>query len=139
MDLLVRCALLGAATGGRSLTPLAALALRHRSRYAAAVAAAALGELVADKLPGIPSRVAPAPLAARIVLGALSGAAYARGRGAGPALPAMLGAGGAAAASYAGAWWRAHATGVPAAVAEDAATLAVAYAATAGPRRPNGR
>ena len=36
--------------------------------------ALALGELVADKLPFIPSRTSPGPLFGRVVLGALSGA-----------------------------------------------------------------
>jgi uncharacterized membrane protein len=37
--------------------------------------AAALGELIADKLPFIPNRTSPGPLFGRIVLGALSGGA----------------------------------------------------------------
>jgi uncharacterized membrane protein len=39
------------------------------------VSVLALGELINDKLPKTPSRKAPAPFAARIVMGALSGAA----------------------------------------------------------------
>jgi uncharacterized membrane protein len=41
----------------------------------------ALAELVADKLPTTPSRKQPGPFGARIVLGALSGAALAAGGG----------------------------------------------------------
>ena len=37
--------------------------------------AAAVGELVADKLPFIPNRTSPGPLFGRVVLGALSGSA----------------------------------------------------------------
>lgn len=40
--------------------------------------ACALGELVADKLPWVGDRIAPGPLGARIVTGALSGAAAAQ-------------------------------------------------------------
>jgi len=36
----------------------------------------AVGELVADKLPTVPKRTAPAPLIARVVTGALSGACF---------------------------------------------------------------
>jgi uncharacterized membrane protein len=54
-------------------TPLAFMA----STAATAVfSLLALGELIADKLPATPSRLAPGPLAARIVLGGLSGSAY---------------------------------------------------------------
>ena len=41
----------------------------------------ALGELVADKLPKTPSRKNPGPFAARIILGAISGAALCAGAG----------------------------------------------------------
>jgi uncharacterized membrane protein len=44
--------------------------------------ALAVGELVADQLPGTPSRTAPIPFGARILLGALSGAAIGASGGA---------------------------------------------------------
>jgi uncharacterized membrane protein len=52
----------------------------------------AVGELIADKLPTTPSRKQPGPFGARIVLGALSGAAVAVGGGQAWALGAMAGA-----------------------------------------------
>jgi len=62
---------------------------------------AAVAELVADKLPSAPSRLAPTGLGARIIFGALSGASLAAG--AQPvALGAVLGAAGGAAGAFAG-------------------------------------
>jgi uncharacterized membrane protein len=136
-DVLLRSAMLGAAAGARSMTPLAALAAQRPGWLRAVAGLAALGELGADKLPQTPSRLKPAPLAGRIVAGALAGGGYARRRGAGVVVPALAGGAAAAAASYAGALWRAAAAqrslGVPAALAEDAAAVALAWAAT---RRP---
>jgi uncharacterized membrane protein len=136
---LVRAAVLGAAAGARSVTPLAALAASAPPaggpgnawlRWTRlALGAAAVGELVADKLPTTPSRLAAAPLAGRVVFGALAGGAYARRRGAGVVLPALVGAAAALGASHAGAWWRRRASGVPAALAEDTAAVALAWAA----------
>jgi uncharacterized membrane protein len=132
MAVLVRAAALGAAAGARSTTPLAVLALRKRGLVRAVAGVAALGELVADKLPQTPSRLKPAPLAGRVVLGALAGAEYARRRGAGPVVPALAAAAAALAGSYAGARWRAYAArssfSLPAAVAEDAAAVTLAWA-----------
>ncbi len=79
----VRAAEAGVASGLRSFSALAALALRDRdgSRLLrAALLAAAAGELVTDKLPQTPARVEPGPLAVRVATGALAG-----GRLAGPA------------------------------------------------------
>lgn len=136
MSVLLRSALLGAAAGGRSMTPIAALTAGSRGFVRLAATAAALGELVVDKLPGTPSRVEPAPLGGRLVLGALAGGLYARRRGRNVVLPALVAGATAFAASYAGAGWRAYAArhqlAVPAALAEDAATLALAWAATRG-------
>ena len=131
MSLLLRAAALGAAAGGRSVTPLAAVADRGFLRVAAR--AAALGELVVDKLPGTPSRLAPAPLAGRVVAGALAAGIYAHRRGRSVILPAAVAGAAAIAASYAGASWRSfagrHGLDLPAAIAEDAATVALARAA----------
>ncbi len=82
--------LLGVSTGVRSFTPIAVTAWFARSgrlpvtgtwaswvRHPAAVGlftAAALGEYVADKLPGAPDRTSPVPLIGRLVLGGLVGA-----------------------------------------------------------------
>ncbi len=89
---LVRFFLLGAVSGLRSLTapallsrqiahhnpqalrqtPLAPLANETTAKVLGALAA---GEIVADKLPGIPARIKPGPLVARALSGALAGAA----------------------------------------------------------------
>src|SRR5271170_4869328 len=50
----------------------------------------AIAELVNDKLPNTPNRTTPGPLGARIVLGALSGAALAIAGGQGALLGAIL-------------------------------------------------
>lgn len=134
MTLLLRSAALGSAAGARSMTPIAVLALRQRGWVRALAGVAALGELVVDKLPQAPSRLRPGPLAGRVVLGALAGAGYARRHGARPALPALAAATAALVASYGGARWRAYAArspfGVPAALAEDAAAVAVSWVST---------
>jgi len=70
-------------------TPLAFLG------YAATpyiVSLLALGELVADKLPKTPSRKTPVPFGARVVMGALSGAAVAAGGGQSALVGAVVGA-----------------------------------------------
>jgi len=95
--IIARAALAGAAAGSRSLTGLAALALAtprgsvaqperlFRNAWAQGlIAAAAATELVLDKLPQTPSRLAPAGLGARIGLGLAAGAVAAR-RAPGPA------------------------------------------------------
>jgi uncharacterized membrane protein len=137
MNTLVRATLLGAATGARSATPLAALAARGGNRWLKLITkVAAGGELIADKLPGTPSRVKPAPLTARIVTGALAAGWDARRHHRGVVVPALLGATAAGAASYAGAWWRAFAAdrgyATPAALAEDGAAILLASAAARG-------
>ncbi|WP_373873481.1 hypothetical protein, partial [Actinoplanes octamycinicus] len=133
-SVLVRSAVLGASAGARSLTPLARLALRKRGWIRVAAGAAALGEMVFDKSAKAPSRLKPAPLAGRVVLGAIAGAAYARRRGAGMVGPAAVAGLTAGAASFAGARWRAYAArhdfAVPGAVAEDAAAVALAWASS---------
>lgn len=83
---------LGAVTGLRSMAGVAALSRdlsgrrwlgRHATRLeawladdtaSATVTMLAAGELVADKLPGIPDRIEPAPLLGRGVIGAALGA-----------------------------------------------------------------
>jgi uncharacterized membrane protein len=88
-----------------------------------------LGELVADKLPFTPSRKRPGPFAARIVTGALSGAALTAGLGHSLAGGAVAGALGGVAGTLGG--YRARtglvrALGVPdyvVALAEDAVAV----------------
>ncbi|WP_235522795.1 DUF1440 domain-containing protein [Novosphingobium sp. Leaf2] len=142
--------LLGLANGQRTFTPPAAvtiaaagsglglqgtpLALLGSKWTGALMSAAAIGEYVADKQPGIPARISPPGLAGRAIGGALSGAAAAR-----PGkswLAAGLGAAGAVAGAYVSYRVRmrlASALGRdrPVAFAEDALSLAGA-AAVAG-------
>ncbi|HEY2284174.1 MAG TPA: hypothetical protein VGH88_00380 [Streptosporangiaceae bacterium] len=161
--MLARAALAGAATGSRSLTGLAAAALSAPAGAAAQpdatlrrgwvrglAVSAALAELVTDQRPGTPSRLAPAGLAGRVVLGAATGAILARragspagrtaGDGAAVAAAAAVAAGTAVAAAWAGARWRAAAArrfggDRPGALIEDAAALSVAALSVAGPGR----
>jgi len=91
MRTLARAALIGAATGSRSLTGMAALTLTApasaatqpdrtlcRSWVKALVALGALGELGADKLPATPDRLAPRGLAGRVLIAAVTGQIVAR-------------------------------------------------------------
>lgn len=74
---ILAAALLGAAGGMRSLTPEAVLVARGRiapdANARGAILLAAAGELVADKLPWVPSRIKPGPYLGRISSGAFSG------------------------------------------------------------------
>jgi uncharacterized membrane protein len=87
---LIAIPLLGVATGLRSMTPMAVLcwyayvgylpvdgtwaAWTGRLSVAIALTVLAVGELVADKFPGIPDRTSPGPLIWRFILGGLAGA-----------------------------------------------------------------
>ena len=120
MNGLLRYAQLGAASGLRSMVGpsqlsrhLADLPEGRRPKGAASgllaradvrelLQIATFGEMVADKLPAIPDRTSPGPLAGRALLGALSGGVMARGRDDSPVAGALLGALGAVAGAYAG-------------------------------------
>ena len=86
---------------------------------------AAIGELIADKLPIIPRRTTPGPLIVRILLGALSGAALAIAGHAPLAAGAILGGAGGVLGAYAGYAWRRATSGsgrisdLPVALLED--------------------
>lgn len=148
-----RSAMLGVLSGARSMTPLATLAIAHDRRTLsgawqdwpvlrapagrAVLVLAAVGELVADKLPATPARTKPLPLLGRIGTGAIAGAAIATvsGQDAWPR-GAVLGAVGGLVGSFAGTWLRSggSATGLPDlvfALVEDAATIACAAAVVA--------
>lgn len=66
------------------------------------LSAMALGELVADKLPSTPKRTAPLGLGARIVTGAVCGAAFCATTAQSVALGAVVGAFGGVAGAFAG-------------------------------------
>jgi uncharacterized membrane protein len=148
VKLTARALVLGLATGGRSASGVAALALTTvrsdtRSGWEGRLgggwgrglsAAAALGELVVDKSPRAGSRLAPPALTGRVVAGLVAGATLARRSGARPLGPALVAAGGVLAGSVAGARWRAYAASrgwnpLAAALAEDVVVIALAAAA----------
>ncbi|MCW2314504.1 putative membrane protein [Rhodoblastus acidophilus] len=90
----------------------------------------AVGELIVDQLPSTPSRTAPPPLAARLIMGALCGFAIGAPHGGGLA-GAIAGVIGAGAGAYGGAAVRARlAEGFgkdrPAAFVEDAVAILAA-------------
>ncbi|HSU15020.1 DUF4126 family protein [Longimicrobium sp.] len=151
---LTRAAALGVVAGMRSLAAPAALS-RHLvhdptvphgviddllSRPAAprVLGIASAAEHLADKLPLIPARTDPGPLAARIAAGALCGAVIARRAGDSAVTGAVVGGLAAAAATFA-AYHLRHAlttdAGVPdiaIALAEDVAAVALGEAALRG-------
>lgn len=97
-SVLEHAAVLGAATGMRSTVALAALILRRSDGLPAAlrhpaarwIAATADGaELVADKLPGTPSRLDPPGLIGRLIFAGLAAAVLARSEHRGP-IPSVL-------------------------------------------------
>lgn len=155
LDLL--CILIGGATGLRSLAGIALVAMAAQSswpplgwlhsgrlhleqtglRLLAAPAAMwvlvlfALGELVADKLPKIPSRISPGPLAFRFVMAALCGSALAVAASRHWLLPGLLAGVSAVVAAYAGYWLRRTITSrgvkdLPIALLEDAVAILTA-------------
>ncbi len=149
---LLRTIALGVATGGRTTAGITAVTLtagRREPRGGGAlgllagprahvvVPVLAAGELVADKLPKTPSRTEPGGLLARAVTAALAAAALAERAGRSARFPAVLAAGTAVGAAYAGRRWRAFAQsrGWPdpaAAVAEDLTAAGLAWAAVRG-------
>jgi uncharacterized membrane protein len=129
-------ALLGAAAGLRTASPVAALAASGRlgrGRVARLALLAAAGELVADKLPFVPARTSAPALGGRIASGAFVGTA----RGGGPQA-AAVGAAFAVFAAFGGQHtrqWLGRRTGRAdwqIAIAEDALALSLA---AAGARR----
>jgi uncharacterized membrane protein len=148
---LARAAALGVVAGMRSLAAPAALS-RHLvhdptvphgilddllSRPAAprVLGLAAAAEHLADKLPFIPSRTAPGPLAGRIAAGAVCGAVVARRAGESALVGALVGGLAAAAATRLAYEIRRALTedaglpDLPVALAEDVAAVAIAEAA----------
>jgi uncharacterized membrane protein len=147
-----RAAALGFVGGLRSMTPLALLSqLRSQGEdgsssnlvgYLNSPAARiitgllAAGELVGDKLPATPSRLSPAPLGGRIVIGALAGWILCQQTRQSPLVGALLGAIGAASGSAAGYYarsWLAKVTKWPDpifGVVEDLTALGLGYLIT---------
>ena len=145
--LLLVALLLGISAGLRSMTPLAAVAWAARGWPAVAgsalgfmaapvtgyvFAALAIGELIADKLPFIPSRLQPGPLGGRIISGALTGTVAALALQGSPVVGGLVGAIGALAGSFGGYAVRRGLTvdrklpDLPVALLEDAIAIALA-------------
>lgn len=149
---LLRAAALGAASGSRSSVGVTAVALTSargdRGRLASGLGSTAgtalsgvfaLGELVGDKLPTTPSRLAPPALGGRVLLGGTSAAAEARRDGHDPVLPALIGAACAVGAAVLGARLRGVAaqrfgSDKPGAFLEDGIAAALGWL---GARRPS--
>lgn len=137
---------LGAVAGLRSMTAPAFLSrhlARHRSGVAgmgrvlamrpvpALSAAAAAGEMAADKTPFVPDRTDPVPLMGRVGMGVLMGVAVAGRRGGSGVAAGLAGGAAALAATFGGYHLRRAASeaGLPdaaAAVAEDAVAIVAA-------------
>lgn len=155
-ETILRSVALGAVAGMRSMMPLALLSaaaqspqtpiaralarlgpLAHLSSRAAFVGfgLAALGELVADKLPFVPARISPLPLLGRVAIGALSGVVVTLGCGGTSVRGVRRGAAAALLASFAGYFARtrlSRRTPIPDpvwALAEDALALGIGSAA----------
>jgi uncharacterized membrane protein len=153
MDPLVRCLLLGASSGVRTFSGPLVLGLRGADGLSGPLGArgarallgvAAVGEMVADKLPGVPDRIRSGALLGRTVAGAVCGGMLAHGLGAPAVRGALLGGAGAVAGAHLGFAARRALTqrvGLPdwpVALGEDLLCLALARWAVAGPD-PTGR
>jgi uncharacterized membrane protein len=148
-----RAFVIGVASGGRSTAGLAAIAATTPTgsgsgqQPLAALSTAAgkrvtalmlLGELVADKLPSTPRRLAPPVLLSRVVTGGLAAWTLAQRQQAQPGRTVVAGVAGAAGAglgSIVGLRWRDAAArrgspDLPAALVEDVVVLGLAAAAT---------
>ena len=140
MGVLARSTVLGLAAGGRSSVALLvpALARRAPAPVRAVATLSFVGELVTDKLPGVPSRLSAPQLVGRLVAGGTGAAALAGvdGRRGGAVLVAgAVGVLAAFAGSVLGASWRQWAAGakvpdVAAALGEDAVVLCAVRALT---------
>jgi uncharacterized membrane protein len=130
----VRALAAGASAGSRTFTAPALTLEAGGSVWAGAAFLAAAGELVADKLPVMPSRLRPGGLIARFVSGAFCGAAVAERNAGTRPLGFVLGALAAGGAAWLGAGWRRFVAergwpDFPAAIAEDAVAYSLARAA----------
>jgi uncharacterized membrane protein len=152
---LLRALGIGFAAGLRSLTAPAAvswaaatgkLSLGHSSLswlgsegVSKTAAKLALGELLADKTPAVPSRLKPASLSFRLISGGMCGAALSLSERDDPRYGAVLGSAGALVGSLLGYLWRSEAAkhfNAPdpvLALLEDAAAVGVALAVVSCP------
>lgn len=155
MNGLLRSAQLGAASGLRSMAAPAQLSrtlagsqptksfgpvaefLSHGS-VSAVLQVAAIGEMIADKLPIVPDRIEPGPLAGRVLFGGTAGGVCARIQGESAWVGVLVVGFAAVAGAFAGYHLRrflVHEVGVPdlpVALCEDAVAIALARAALSG-------
>lgn len=128
---------IGAVAGLRSMTAPASTLFTHDRRLARVARYAALGELIADKLPFVPARTALPSLAFRVAIGGVCGDAVARRQHASRTGGAALGVLGAVAGTYLGYTLRSAVTrrrlvpDVVVALVEDALAVAAARAIAA--------
>jgi uncharacterized membrane protein len=142
----LRTLVLGFAAGLRSIMPLAVLAAHLRregpdiadggwiievlasTAGAAVLGLAAIGEVITDKLPNVPARVDPLPLAGRVFLGGCAGAFSSLAEGRASDRGALIGSLGAAVGALTGYTLRTRLPGPPLAVAlfEDVLGFALA-------------
>ena len=103
------------------------------STTANVLAVLAGGELIGDKVPGVPNRIDPMPLTMRVGSGALSAAALTEADGNSAPIGAVVGALGAVAGAYAFFYlrrWLTHEKGLPdplVALAEDALAIGLGW------------
>lgn len=155
MTALLRAAQLGAASGLRSMAAPSQLSahlagssssgalgpigdLLTRGPIRSLLQMAALGEMIVDKLPTVPDRIEPGPLAGRAFLGGAAGGVYARLHGESPSIAVLAGGVAAVAGAFAGYHLRrslVHDVGLPdllVALCEDAVAITLARAALRG-------
>jgi uncharacterized membrane protein len=127
---------IGLTCGLRSMTGPAVVRWRARDPARLALAALALGELIADKLPGTPPRTVPPALLFRALAGAFAGRNVAAAHDGERAEGALAGAAGAVLAAFVGMTVRARvvrSSGLPdpvIALFEDAVAIGGAVAAS---------
>jgi uncharacterized membrane protein len=121
---------LGLVAGMRALTAPAALFLARGGTIGIVLAVLAVGELIADMLPQIPSRTSPPALIARILSGGIVGWFIAGANTSFAIVGAVLGIIGALVGAYGGRMVRIAAIerigAVPAALVEDVVAIALA-------------
>ncbi len=101
-NLYARVAALGAVCGLRTMLGPALVARGASPGLCGLFRVLSVGELVADKMPTMPSRLAPGPLLGRMISGGAVGYALCRRGGGSPWAGALLGAGAAVAGAYSG-------------------------------------
>lgn len=136
---------IGAATGGRSFSGIAAISLsstrdeRPLGNPVAKVLVGllAVGELVLDKSPKAPNRLEPPGLTGRMVFGGASAGLLARRHSASPIPQVVVGMAAALTAAFAGHWGRSRLAGrfgadLPGALIEDGVVQSLAWVACLG-------